>query len=172
MRSTRRCEVSDGGWRRTSGRERVAHARRGRIAAAALLVRPLVLDEGRGVARVLLLLLDRLLFLWRVLRLLLAGLRGLMGHGSLLWIALTMAPRHYRPKLRIAQVRAGVWARPEVFARAAGPDQVQRETRVTAASFSSMSGFRIAVVNAFVFVGFARFVRFAGFIRFAGFVFP
>jgi len=66
--------------------------------------RPSVLDEGRGVARVLLLLLDRLLFLRRVLRLLLACLRGLMGHGSLLWIAETMAPRHYRPLCRGAQV--------------------------------------------------------------------
>jgi len=74
--------------------------------------------------------------------------------------------------LRIAQVQAGVWARPEVFARAAGPAQVQRETRVTAASFSSMSGFRIAAVNAFVFAGFARFAGFVRFVRFAGFVFP
>ena len=43
------------------------------------------------------LLLDRSLFLRCVLRLLLAFLRGLMGHGSLLCSADAMAPQHYRP---------------------------------------------------------------------------
>jgi hypothetical protein len=60
---------------------------------------------------VLLLLLDRFLFLRRVLRLLLALLRGLMGHGSLLWSARTTAPRQYRPKSGGAQgwkVRGGL----------------------------------------------------------------
>ena len=68
-----------------------------------------LLDEGRRVAGVLLLLLDRLLFLGRVLRLLLAFFRGLMGHGSLRWNAETMAPRHYRPKFRGAQIPAADW---------------------------------------------------------------
>ena len=45
---------------------------------------PLVLDEWRSVGRVFLLLLHRFLFPWRVLRLFLACLRGLMRHGSLL----------------------------------------------------------------------------------------
>ena len=56
-----------------------------------------VLDEGRRIARVLPLLLDRSLFLRCVLRLLLAFLRGLMGHGSLRCCAEAMAPHHYRP---------------------------------------------------------------------------
>ncbi len=58
----------------------------------------LLLDERRDVAGVLLLLLDRLLFLRRVLRLLLAFLRGLVGHESLLSIAASLASRHYRPE--------------------------------------------------------------------------
>ena len=55
-----------------------------------------VLDERRDVACMLLLLLDGLLFLRRVLRLLLAFLWRLMGHGLLLLLAETVAPGHYR----------------------------------------------------------------------------
>ena len=58
------------------------------------------LDEGHDVARVLLLLLDRLFLLRRVLRFLLAFLRGLVGHDSLLWNAETTAPPHYSPMCR------------------------------------------------------------------------
>src|SRR5216117_4124404 len=50
-----------------------------------------VLDEGRGVACVLLLLLDRLLFLRRVPGLLLVFLWRLMGHGTLLLSPFTVA---------------------------------------------------------------------------------
>src|SRR2546426_7266372 len=107
MRSARRCDANDGSWRahfatvsargppRTRRRTSGARRRSGSGAPARRRGPPLspsVLDEGNGVARVLLLLLDRFLFLRRVLRLLLAFLRGLMGHGPLLWVARTWRP--------------------------------------------------------------------------------
>jgi len=69
------------------GRE--ASARRPRL-------RSLALADWQSVASVLLLLLNRLLFLRRVLWLLLAFLRGLMRHRLLLW-APRLRRRHYKP---------------------------------------------------------------------------
>ena len=69
-----------------------------------------MLDEGHSVADVFLLLFKHFLFLRRVLRLLLALLRRLMRHGSLLCVAETAASRQYRPKSGVAQVLAGASA--------------------------------------------------------------
>src|SRR5947207_15982293 len=77
------------GARRADGARRIGRTRKQRSVAfsrsrprqLSLRASPavsLVLDEGRGVGRVLLLLFDRLLFLRRALRLLLAFLRWLM----------------------------------------------------------------------------------------------
>ena len=66
-----------------------------------------VLNEGHCVPDVFLLLFKRFLFLRRVLRLLLALLGRLMGHGSLLCVAETAASRQYRPKSGAAQGSAG-----------------------------------------------------------------
>src|SRR5437762_61642 len=73
------------GARRADGARPISKTRRS--ALAVVRRRSSALDEGRGVVRVLLLLLDRLLLLRCVLRLLLALLRWLMGHRSLLRIA-------------------------------------------------------------------------------------
>ena len=57
-----------------------------------------LLDEGRLVVRVFLLLLDCFFLLRSVLWFLLVFFRGLMGHNSLLLFAQTMAHYHYRLK--------------------------------------------------------------------------
>jgi hypothetical protein len=71
-----------------------ASRRRRRVPLVPCRAKTSVLDERRGLVRVFLLLLDRLLFLGRMHCLLLARFRGLMGHGSLQGLANAVARGH------------------------------------------------------------------------------